>query len=525
MSEAGSISSFHTADSTNADGNSSVADSQSTGRSTLPQSSLHTFRTANGTIEVQASVDEFETAVEAGRTLSSSTTQSTRRNLGSSASSTSHSDPNRSNAALRMRSLSYAITESMKPDKRIGQRPSFAQGIRMLILSSWLNVLLIFIPISWALYFSKFKAPIVFSCLYLAVIPLGNLIGILTDEITLRIGTAFGIWVATTMGNSVEFISAIVAVRNCELCVVQSSLVGAMLSNLLLILGLCFFAGGTRFSEQGFSPGIAQINSSLLVLAVIAVLLPAAFHFSVNGQLTDPDQGQAILRMSHGAALVLLSLYFNFVLFQLFSHVQLYSDERSPDTFQNSFGEQTSNTRDPESTLYEEEEEEVPFLSIWLAIGFLVFVIALTVATVEFLVNTIGELTATGGISREWIGLILLPLLSGNTAERIKSVTISVKDKINLCIKTAVGSTIQIAILIIPLVICIAWIMGKPLTLLFDPFECVALFLSVLTLNYILADGKTNWFEGMILIHLYFLVAVAFWFYPRSDPSGALLQC
>lgn len=151
--------------------------------------------------------------------------------------------------------------------------------------------------------------------------------------------------------------------------------------------------------------------------------------------------------------------------------------------------------------------------------------IALTVATVEFLVNTIGELTATGGISREWIGLILLPLLSGNTAERIKSVTISVKDKINLCIKTAVGSTIQIAVLIIPLVICIAWIMGKPLTLLFDPFECVALFLSVLTLNYILADGKTNWFEGMILIHLYFLVAVAFWFYPGSDPSGALLQC
>ncbi|KAG8782508.1 hypothetical protein FRC12_020731 [Ceratobasidium sp. 428] len=177
----------------------------------------------------------------------------------------------------------------------------------------------------------------------------------------------------------------------------------------------------------------------------------------------------------------------------------------------------------PDQQPHEKEAEEVeePQLNVVSAILLLIVITVLVAFTAEFLVDSIDGLTAQGGISKEFVGLILLPIV-GNAAEHVTAVTVSVKDKLDLSIGVAVGSSIQIALFVIPLLVIIAWGLNKPLTLLNDPFESVVLFLSVLVVNYVVSDGKSNWLEGMILMMLYVIVAVSFWYYPGSDPLAAL---
>jgi len=171
-----------------------------------------------------------------------------------------------------------------------------------------------------------------------------------------------------------------------------------------------------------------------------------------------------------------------------------------------------------------DDEEEIPQISMSAAIALLVADTVLVAITAEFLVDSINGVVASTPLSQEWVGLILLPIV-GNAAEHVTAVTVSVKDKLDLSIGVAVGSSIQIALLVIPFMVVLSWIIGKPLTLLFDPFEAVVLFLTVITVNYVVADGQSNWLEGMILMCLYAVIAVALWFYPGSDPASTLLQC
>jgi len=144
--------------------------------------------------------------------------------------------------------------------------------------------------------------------------------------------------------------------------------------------------------------------------------------------------------------------------------------------------------------------------------------------TTVFLVDSIDDLTSTRHISKEFIGLILLPIV-GNAAEHIAAVAVSTEDKLTLSINIAVNSSVQIALFVVPFVVTLGWILDKPLTLLFDPFQSIVLFLSVWTVNYVVHDEKSDWLEGMILMCLYAIVSVTFWFYPGSDPAGVLSSC
>ena len=239
---------------------------------------------------------------------------------------------------------------------------------------------------------------------------------------------------------------------------------------------MCFFAGGMRFSEQGFGVSATQLNSSLLTVSVIAVLLPAAFHFSVP-ELDDATEARDILAVSHGVAIVLLVIYLAYLVFQLFSHTNLYADEGehifkstgyNPDkkkqfksigkklnkaipfsrssekTKQEGGGETTElNQRDAEleSASHAESEVETPAMNLWVSIGALVGVTVLVAVTAEWLVDSIDGLTETGHISKEFVGMILLPIV-GNAAEHLTAVTVSVKDKLTLSLGVAVGSSI-----------------------------------------------------------------------------------
>jgi len=283
------------------------------------------------------------------------------------------------------------------------------------------------------------------------------------------------------------------------------------------------------------------------------VLLPAAFHNAVDSNGTDPltsaEEGHDILSISHGVAIILLFIYVCYLVFQLFSHKNLYevdhgsvqqSVQYHPDIAKKfPFHRKASAARlhpnpapspppqpnDAEAgPIEEDEEEETPQMDLRTTIALLVVVTVVVAVTAEFLVSSINGLTESGNISKGFVGLILLPIV-GNAAEHVTAVTVSVKDKLTLSLGVAVGSSIQIALFVIPFIVTLGWILGKPLTLLFDPFESIVLFLSVLTVNYVVQDGKSNWLEGMILMCLYAIIAVTFWYYPVSDPAGILATC
>ncbi|KAJ7227127.1 calcium/proton exchanger, partial [Mycena pura] len=440
-------------------------------------------------------------------------------------------------------SLSRARTSLFTPERQVAPAPGVLRSILSIVTASWLNLLLVFIPLSWAFNFAdKDQHTLIFVFSFLAIIPLAKLLAFATDELSMRVGqTLAGLLNATLV---CLFLHLIIALTKCQLTIVQSSLIGSILSNLLLVLGMCFFAGGIKFSEQGFGASATQLNASLLTISVIAVLLPAAFRFSVTTGTTgsDPDAGQDILKFSHGVALILLFIYGSYLFFQLYSHATMYGDD-SKDIIKSTKyvprekrkkGETTTNNvpaTDVENGIAPEEQEpeepEVPQLSLYMTLGLLAVVTVLVAVTAEWLVDSVDGLTESGAITKEFVGIILLPIV-GNAAEHVTAVSVSVKDKLTLSLGVAAGSSIQIALFVIPFIVTLGWILDKPLTMLFDPFESIALFLSVLTVNYVVQDGKSNWLEGMILMCLYVILATTFFFYPGSqdtDFANILPKC
>ncbi|THH02801.1 hypothetical protein EW026_g119 [Hermanssonia centrifuga] len=496
--------------------------------------------------------------------------------------SSQHSTRPQTRKKSTLADITRTLSMQLHPQRPVAEAPGFLHGVKAIIFGSYLNVLLVCIPVSWVLHFifqpnpTNTQDTLIFIFSFLSIIPLAKLLAFATDELSMRVGQTLAGLLNATLGNAVELIVSIIALVQCQLQVVQSSLVGSILSNLLLVLGMCFFAGGMRFSEQGFGMSSTQLNSSLLTVSVIAVLLPAAFHFVAGAQIVDSIEGPEILSLSHGAAIILLFIYLCYLVFQLFSHKGLYEDSNDEimkskkyvnvkmpfkkHSRQSILG--TVNSAEPEiivsgdtvaststhlnggamnihdntsseshmatnaseaeagrALLHREEhqeeveEVEIPTMSLPMTIGLLAVVTVLVAVTAEWLVSSIDGLTASGHITKEFVGIILLPIV-GNAAEHVTAVTVSVKDKLTLSLGVAVGSSIQIALFVIPFIVTLGWIIGKPLTLLFDPFESVVLFLSVIVVNYTVADGKSNWLEGMILMCLYIMLAVIFWFYP-----------
>ncbi|KAF8349142.1 hypothetical protein F5887DRAFT_879050 [Amanita rubescens] len=478
---------------------------------------------------------------------------------------------------------------------------SIFYGWRTVLFGSWLNLLLVLLPIAWAASVSmKDSHDLVFALCTLALIPLVKLHDLSTTDLAIRMGGTNAGLVNATVTESVEIVVAISALRKCELQIVQSTMVGAILSKLLLILGLCFFAGGLRFSEQGFDATATQIQSSLLNISVGAVLIPVAYHFALKNVAHDSpaEQARDILHMSHGVSIVLLIIYIAYLLFQFWSHTHFYHDnhnkksnrlsirlpietprmfrptnrsasprpsnmeksdstESSPvslsfprplylspqasmsdltlaksdpdfgvplqryDSIQSEFSSvrnraSLASEGDSNSPRTTKSAKKEPRLS-WQLTCILLIVVTIAVAvTAEWLIGSLNGISTK--ISKPWFGLILLPVVS-SIAECITAVNVSVKDQLTLSISVAIGSALQTALFCIPSLVILAWIIDKPLSLLMDPFQSLVLYLSVQTTGHVIADGRSNWLEGMILICVYAIVGVAFWFYPGELSS------
>jgi Ca2+:H+ antiporter len=262
--------------------------------------------------------------------------------------------------------------------------------------------------------------------------------------------------------------------------VVQASLIGSILGNLLLVLGIAFVWGGIHHKVQEFSGTQVGANGSLLFLAVIALILPTAYEFTGNGH------EEAIVTLSRITAVILLIMYGLFLLFQFRTHTELFATDG--------------------------DHDEEPVMGKHQAMTLLIGATIMVAWMAEIMVHSIQSAADEWGLPTLFIGVILLPLF-GNAAEHFTAVSVAGKNKMDLAFSIAVGSSTQIAVFVAPAMVMLAWIINVPLTFQFGLFETLATFLAVLITNAIASDGKSNWLEGSMLLATYAILAVAFFLY------------
>lgn len=278
-------------------------------------------------------------------------------------------------------------------------------------------------------------------------------------------------------------------------------MLGSILSNILLVLGCCFISSGIRRGESRFNETVASTMSSLLAVAATSLIIPATMYAALKPSHKDSDSN--ILVLSRGTAIIMLFLYCLYLYFQLKTHAHLFDAE----------------AQDGE----EGEDKEPEILGPIPATVALVLITVLVAVCAEYLVDSIDSIVASSGISKTFIGLILLPIV-GNAAEHVTAVVVAYKDKMDLAIGVAIGSSLQIALFVTPFLVILGWILGQPMTLHFQGFETVVFFLSVLVVNYLIQDGKSNYLEGFMCLGTYLIIAIAFWVYPEDagDISGMI---
>lgn len=270
-------------------------------------------------------------------------------------------------------------------------------------------------------------------------------------------------------------------------------MLGSILSNILLVLGCCFFVGGLRYSEQSFNSTVASTMSSLMTVASASLIIPATlypFLTASNGPGQEKKTRDNILLLSHGTSIILLVLYVMYLYFQLRSHARLFEEVNS---------DAEHHGGDPAEA---EAEEEERILSPWAASIALVVVTVLVAICADYLVGSIDDIVSRTGMSRTFIGLILIPIV-GNAAEHVTAVVVAWKGKMDLAIGVAIGSSLQIALFVTPFLVILGWIIDRDMTLHFHVFETVAFFISGLVVTFLIQDGKSNYLEGGLCLGLY----------------------
>ncbi|MCP2013551.1 Ca2+:H+ antiporter [Deinococcus sp. HSC-46F16] len=355
----------------------------------------------------------------------------------------------------------------------------------------WLNVLLIFLPVAAFLEFSGGSPTLTFLSAALAILPLAGLMGQATEQLAARMGSTVGGLLNATFGNATELIIAFFALQAGKLDVVKASIIGSILGNLLLVMGLAVLAGGLRFKEQRFNVKNATTIASLLTVSVLALMIPTLFDLTaraaVPGEVLRLD-----VNLSEATAAVLLLVYLGYLLFTLRTHRELLS------------------TADEDGA-----EQGGPPWSVPRAVGVL---LAATVAVAfmsELLVGTLEAATASLGLTEFFVGLILLPII-GNAAEHAAAVMFALRDRMNLSMTISLGSTVQVALLVAPLLVLAGLVVGQPMNLVVTPLELAAIIGAVVIANSVVRDGETNWFEGLLLLGVYVILACAVFFYPAA---------
>ena len=354
--------------------------------------------------------------------------------------------------------------------------------------ASPLNALLIAAPLSWALAVTSPGSAWVFLTAAIALIPLAGLIGLGTEQLARRSGPAWGGFLNATFGNAAELIIALVALREGHVALVKASITGSIVGNLLLVLGLSFFVGGLGRRSQTFHRTAANNTSAMLFLGVVALVMPAVFDLALYGNLQA--RPPAIDRLSFWSAIVLIIAYAGSLVYAFTAHRDLFRSAPAP-------------------------PHDAHPLSPGAAVAVLAIGTLLTTVQAELLVGAMEPALARFGFTELFVGVIVIALI-GNAAEHYSAVTAARRDEMTLAVEIAVGSSAQIALLVAPALVLYSFAIGQPMTLLFDALEITAIALSVLATSIVVNDGESNWVEGLQLLSVYLILALAFYFVPAS---------
>jgi Ca2+:H+ antiporter len=359
----------------------------------------------------------------------------------------------------------------------------------------YLNILLVFGVLAVIAELAGWSPLLVFASSGLAMIPLAGLMGEATEALAVYTGPRLGGLLNATLGNAAELIITIMAIRegimnpaiNAHMLeLVRASLTGSIIGNILLVLGLSILLGGLRHGTQKFDRAHAGTNATMLMLAVAALVIPSIF--SHNIEMANHD---AVEYLSLGVAGVMILLYVLALIYQL----------RDP------------SARTYEDAEYEAAKQEAPHWAPIRAAGVLLFATVAIVVMSELLVGTVDHVVFEVGITEFFLGIIIVPLV-GNVAEHLVAVQVAAKNQMELSLAISVGSSLQIALFVAPLLVFLSLLMGNPLTLVFNQFELIALMAAVLIAGLVSLDGESNWLEGAMLLAIYVIIALAFFWLP-----------
>jgi Ca2+:H+ antiporter len=361
---------------------------------------------------------------------------------------------------------------------------STAAQIRQTFTASWLNVLLIAAPVSWWLAWQASGSRWVFMVAALSLIPAAGLIGAATDHLAERAGPTLGGFLNATFGNAAELIIAIAALRAGHIAVVKASVTGSIIGNLLLVFGLSCVVGGLKHGSQKFNRTSAGTATVMLFLATVALVMPAVVDLVSFGSLqAHPAE---VDRLSLWTSIVLLAVYIAGLIF----------------TFRNN--------SDPlrARPTAKDTHASIPAALTVLSIG-----TALTAVQAEILIVALDPALKTLGMTELFAGVIVVALV-GNAAEHYSAVSAARANKMTLALEISVGSSAQIALMVAPVLVLLSYAFGHPMSLVFNAFEITAIGLSVMAVAMVSLDGESNWLEGLQLLGVYVILALAFFLIP-----------
>lgn len=350
-----------------------------------------------------------------------------------------------------------------------------------------IKLLLIFAPIAFIAKQAGADPVLVFILAALGIIPLADLIGEATEELAIHTGPRLGGLLNATLGNAAELIITIFAIREGLLDLVKASIVGSILGNLLLVLGLSLLMGGLKHGIQKFDSKTAGLNATLLILAVVALAIPSLFDVAIQSNKASE------LGLSEGVAVVMIILYGLTVFYSFTSH--------------------QSGTHAVEAP---ESEHHVAKWSIRTSSIVLVAATLGIVVLSETLVGAVEPVTHQLGLTEFFIGIIIIPIV-GNIAEHLVAVQVALKNKMELSLAVSLGSSLQVALFVAPVLVFISLLMGgQTLLLVFSGFELIALVAASLVAAFVALDGESNWLEGAMLLAVYIMIALAFFYLPSA---------
>lgn len=345
--------------------------------------------------------------------------------------------------------------------------------------------LLLFFPIAVAAEFLHWGDLVIFATAALAIIPIAGVLGEATEALAEKTGPQIGGLLNASLGNAAELIITIVAISAGKIALVKASIIGSILGNLLFVLGLSILLGGIKHGTQKFDRNRVSVDANLVILAAITISIPSLFN-----EFIEPNV-ERVETLSLATAAVVLVLYALSIFYTLM---------------------QPSNARNGHAPAIEPSHAG-PHWSTGRALVIMVVAVAGLAVMSEYLVGSLETVSATFGLSEFFVGIILVPLI-GNVAEHLVAVQVALKNQMDLSLSIALGSSLQIALFVAPLLVFISLFMGNPMTLEFNHPEILAMVAASIIAALVAIDGRSNWLEGAMLVAVYLILGIGFFFLP-----------